>query len=214
MLVRRVGPLGPRMALGPGGEISAQGVRAVGETVGLVDRPLRVGLAGEGSLAAIPGGLGDVVPAVAAPYLASQTTLPEGFRRFDRRLAPHWPSSPLFPRDREAERSEAVEDPRGTHRGADPRRESAIAPGRLDGPHEISASRRCEAPEAPTGRGEDDRHPMRKRRGTSRPALDRRQSTEEEAWQEPGPRASTGERDPRGLHQRGGAGGGALLRGP
>jgi hypothetical protein len=76
----------------------------------------------------------------------------------------------MFSRDREAERSEAVEHPRGTHREADRRRESALVACLAEGPRETSASRRSEAPEAATGSGAPERRTMSTRNGTSRPA--------------------------------------------
>src|SRR3954449_4887494 len=70
----------------------------------------------------------------------------------------------------EAERSEAVEDPGGTKREADRRRESALVACLAEGPRETSASRRSEAPEAATGSGAPKRRTMSNRNGTSRPA--------------------------------------------
>ena len=58
-----------------------------------------------------------------------------------------------------------------TERVADHRRESAGVACPVEGPHETSASRRCEAPKAPTGRGARERRPMSTRNGTSRPAV-------------------------------------------
>src|SRR5215212_186201 len=67
----------------------------------------------------------------------------------------------------EAERSEAVEDPGGTKREADRRRESALVACLAEGPRETSVSRRSEAPEAATGSGAPKRRTMSNRNGTS-----------------------------------------------
>src|SRR6188472_1093172 len=71
----------------PGGEVLAQGVGAVGEPVGLVDRSLGFALEEAGSLPTIPAGLGYSVFAVAAGVSRDPDDLPGRIAAFDWRLS-------------------------------------------------------------------------------------------------------------------------------
>src|SRR4051794_17559852 len=93
MVVRVIGALRPGVTFGPRREVIAEGVGPIREAVGLVDRALSFGLSREGASAAIPGGLGDVVLAVAAGVARNPDHLPGGVAALDRRLAPHAASS-------------------------------------------------------------------------------------------------------------------------
>jgi len=84
VVVRRVGALGSRVALGPGGGIVAEGVGAIREAVSLVYGSQRIGLPLEGAFAAVPGRLGDAALAVPPGVSRNPYDLSRWVAAFDR----------------------------------------------------------------------------------------------------------------------------------
>ncbi len=93
VLVGRVRPLGSRVALRPRREVRAQRVGSVRDPVRLVDRPLGVGLPGEGAVSPVPGRLGDVMLAISAAIPGNPYDLARRVAAAGGRLAPHTASS-------------------------------------------------------------------------------------------------------------------------
>src|SRR5215207_1802698 len=86
----------------------------------------------------------------------------------------------VAPKKGSTERNERFASNCGRRGEPDHRRESATFASLTEGQVETSASRRCEAPEAATGRRASERRAMSTRNGTSRPVSPQRKLAREE----------------------------------